>query len=67
MITVRFQCGHTRTLNGDEQQPRCACGETVIAEVNAPAPRFRGYALGPCAKFEELPAKAVSFVEKKES
>ena len=59
-ITVKFGCGHEATLTGDEQHPRCACGNDVIDVVKAPAPRFRGHALGPCAQFEDLPAKAVT-------
>jgi hypothetical protein len=61
MITARFDCGHSMTLTGDEQHPRCMCGCDKLVDVQARAPRFRGYALGPCAQFEELPAKAVTF------
>jgi hypothetical protein len=60
MITVRFACGHS--LKGDERlsQATCSmCGETRVAHVTAPAPRFAGLVTGPCARFEELPAKPV--------
>jgi hypothetical protein len=64
-ISILFVCGHTLQATGDEVGPRCACGESRIESVKAPAPKFRGLALGPCAQYEDLPAKAV--VLKKES
>jgi hypothetical protein len=59
MIAARFECGHLVQLTGDEQKPRCACGNDRLAQVRAKAPKFHGHALGPCAKYEELPARAV--------
>ncbi len=60
MIAVRFACGHERQLTGGESHPRCACGETTIANVVAQAPRFRGHALGPCSIYEDLPAQPLT-------
>jgi hypothetical protein len=63
MITARFACGHTVQLSGDEQHPRCGCGNDRLTLVKTKAPKFHGFALGPCAQFEALPAKAVSLKE----
>lgn len=63
MITVTFVCGHKKQANGSEDQLVCSCGEQKIANVDAPAPQFRGHVRGPHAEFTELPAKAVSFGE----
>lgn len=60
MIAVTFGCGHEMNLTGNEKHPRCACGNDQVGSVKAAAPRFRGHALGPCAQFEDLPAKAVT-------
>ena len=57
MITLTFACGHTMQATGNEQHPVCGCGESRIDHVKAAAPRFTGHALGPCARFENLPAK----------
>ena len=59
MVTVTFRCGHTEDLSGNEQSPHCWCGEGRITQVHAPRPKFRGYALGPCATFKRLKARAV--------
>lgn len=59
MIRGRFTCGHEVTLTGNEEHPRCACGNDVLVGIVAGPPRFRGHATGPCAQFEDLPAKAV--------
>lgn len=59
LITVYFACGHTRESDGDAA-PTCACGETRIARVEAPAPTFVGHARGPCAEYRDLPAQAVT-------
>ncbi len=67
MITGKFACGHTVHLTGNEEHPRCACGNDVIVGIIAKPPKFRGHALGPCAVFEDLPAKAVSFKKDKAS
>lgn len=59
MIAITFECGHTGQFSGDEQRPVCSCGNDRMTTVLAPAPRFRGHALGPCAKHEGLPAVKV--------
>lgn len=64
MITVTFQCGHTKQAGGGETELACGCGETRITSVDAPAPRFTGCARGPHAEYKDLPAKAVTFGEK---
>lgn len=62
MIAVTFACGHRGTAG--EAAPRCTeCGETRVSHVKAPAPRFRGVVLGPCATYEDLPARRVSLKE----
>ena len=62
MITVTMACGHRMAVG--ESAPRCAtCGETRVSHVKAPAPRFRGVVLGPCATYEDLPAQRVSLKE----
>lgn len=66
MITVTFECGHSRTTSGSETTPTCACGESKITRVDAPAPTFRGHARGPHAEYVDLPAKAVTFGKEKE-
>ena len=63
MITITFECGHQLAATGNESHARCGCGETRIQSVTAPAPKFSGHALGPCAKFENLPAKAVTLTK----
>lgn len=64
MIRVSMACGH-RLQADSETAPRCAeCGETRVAHVSAPAPRFRGVVLGPCATYEDLPAQRVDLKEK---
>lgn len=63
MISVTFECGHTKTANGSEAQLQCQCGETRVAAVMAPSPRFSGCVTGPHAEFKDLPAKAVTFGE----
>lgn len=48
-MMVVFACGHRLTLT-DGPRPACpTCGETRIATIAAPPPRFQGAALGPCA------------------
>ena len=62
MIEVTMACGHK--LAAGEGSPICAqCQETRVSHVKAPAPRFRGVVLGPCATYEDLPAKRVSLKE----
>ncbi len=59
VITLYFACGHARETDGDGAAT-CACGETRIVRVDAPAPRFVGHARGPCAEYRDLPAQAVT-------
>lgn len=59
LIRLDFACGHEVEVDG-EAQPTCACGETRIVRVHAPAPRFVGHARGPCADYRDLPAQAVT-------
>ena len=63
MIKGKFACGHEIDLTGDEKEPRCHCGEAKLVGIIARPPKFKGYALGPCAQFEHLPAKAVELKE----
>jgi len=63
MITITFGCGHSKTANGSEQSLQCACGETRVAALAAPLPRFIGCVTGPHAEFKDLPAKPVTFGE----
>lgn len=64
MITIKFLCGHSRPLTGAEDRAVCACGETRIDSIDAPAPRFVGHARGPHAEYKALDAKEVSFGSK---
>ena len=63
MITIIFKCGHIHTFTGDESVPICHCGERIMMNVNARAPRFRGLANGPCAQYEELPPEPVTLTK----
>lgn len=58
-VPVMFGCGHWVALSGNEIIPRCHCGNEHIEHIDAPAPKFRGHVQGPCAHYEELPAKPV--------
>ena len=50
VILVRFRCGHVMPIDPDKvESPRCHCGETRVARVSAPAPRFTGAVSGPHA------------------
>jgi hypothetical protein len=62
-VTVTMACGHV--LRQDSVAvPHCAqCDERRVARVTAPPPRFHGVVLGPCATYEDLPAKRVSLKE----
>lgn len=63
-MTATMACGHRIAIDADGSAPRCGeCGETRVSHVKAPAPRFRGTALGPCATYEDLPAKRVVLKE----
>jgi hypothetical protein len=54
VITVTLACGHVVKLDDGSVAPSCVeCGETRVTQVKAPAPRFRGAALGPCAQDKE--------------
>lgn len=66
MITVTFQCGHQKQASGSEEQLVCSCGESRIAQVDAPAPRFVGHARGPHAEYKPLEAIPVTFAKKEE-
>lgn len=60
-MKVLFACGHTMTVSeAGDARPICVCGETKIRSVKTRAPKFVGHARGPCAKYEALPAKAVT-------
>lgn len=62
-MTATLACGHVVPLDS-ESAPRCGpCNETRVAHIKAPAPRFRGVVLGPCATYEDLPAKRVVLKE----
>lgn len=60
MIRVRFACGHDGVVVNPDQQPRCACGNTQVVDVQARAPRFVGHVQGPVAEFKDLPAEPVT-------
>ncbi len=62
VATVRFACGHTVPASGNEVRLVCACGNSQVVDVKAPAPKFRGHCRGPHAQFEALPAVAVALV-----
>lgn len=62
-ITVTLACGHTVRSDGGVA-PVCPIdGEARIANVKAPAPTFRGVVLGPCAEYQDLPAKRIELKE----
>lgn len=66
-IRVRFACGHGVEVETGTETPVCAtCGERRIARTTAPAPRFRGIAVGPCAEYVELPAARVALTTKEQ-
>ena len=48
MIRVTFKCGHSTALSDVKDAPICpTCGERQVANVQAPAPVFRGVGSGP--------------------
>jgi hypothetical protein len=60
-MKVTFACGHAVELKeAGDTPPVCSCGERQIANVVAPAPRFRGACQGPLARTEDLPAMAIA-------
>ena len=66
MITVRFACGHAVQVGESvSQAPECSCGERRVRRVAAPAPRFRGFAQGPCATFDDrVQPRAEAFTDR---
>lgn len=56
MIEIRFRCGHTLRVDPDRvQRPSCLeCGETMVARVQAPPPRFVGTVTGPLAETKHM-------------
>ena len=57
-------CGHAVMISDGIAVPTCPqCGEARVARVSAPAPKFRGVVLGPCAEYIDLPAKKVVLKE----
>jgi hypothetical protein len=51
---VRFACGHGLRMETGIEVPECPqCGETRVARVSAPPPKFRGTVLGPCAEYRD--------------
>lgn len=66
-VKARFRCGHVAEID-PSTPPRCVCGETVIARVTAPAPRFTGHVRGPAARTDfTLPPSADRFDVKEQS
>lgn len=64
MIVATMACGHRVKITDGIAVPNCPkCQETRVARVSAPPPKFRGFVRGPCATFEDLPAKPVSLKE----
>ncbi len=65
MIPIRFACGHRATVSPNaEGTPRCLCGETRIARVQARAPSFTGACTGPYATFRALEAVPINVAPK---
>lgn len=63
-ILLTMACGHRVKAPDDIRAPLCpTCGETRVAHVKAPAPRFRGVVMGPCATYEDLPPQRVHLKE----
>lgn len=63
-IVATMACGHRVILEGDIDVPACpACGESRVASVKAPPPKFRGTVLGPCSQYVELPPRTVRLKE----
>lgn len=63
-ILATMACGHRVRIVEGIAVPSCPkCGEARVARVSAPPPKFRGVVLGPCATYEDLPAKRVSLKE----
>lgn len=55
MISIRFACGHTLDADPDKGKPSCpTCGESRIASVKAPPPRFVGTATGPLVETKPM-------------
>jgi hypothetical protein len=63
-IRATMACGHLVMLPDGVSIPQCPqCGESRVARIKAPPPRFRGVVLGPCATYEDLPAQRVTLKE----
>lgn len=62
MIALRFTCGHGTEISATHTgTPVClTCGETQIAGVKAPPPKFRGVARGPYAELAHLDPAVVN-------
>ena len=65
-IDIRFLCGHGGTAGVSQVvSPVCpACGETRIARVSAPPPKFRGACSGPYAQTAALEPGIVNVAPK---
>lgn len=63
MIVATMVCGHRVKIDGIAVPCCPKCGESRVARVSAPPPRFRGVVLGPCAEYVDLPAKRVVLKE----
>lgn len=65
MITVTFTCWHERqvpvTMTGALSCVQC--GETRVARVKAPPPRFTGHVRGPSAITKDLGPVTVNLAE----
>jgi DNA-directed RNA polymerase subunit RPC12/RpoP len=60
MVTITFACGHRLSSANAPDQAVCpTCGDRRVSRVKAPAPRFHGTVVGPCATYEDLPAVPV--------
>ena len=60
-LRVTFRCGHELPVSETATAaPVCACGETRIVDVQAPAPRFTGVGSGPLLHTANLEPAAVT-------
>ena len=64
MIDVLFACGHAQRWHDADGAPVCSvCRETRVARVQAPPPRFRGHASGPCVATTHLGPARVNLAQ----
>jgi hypothetical protein len=65
-IDIRFLCGHGGRVGVNQvASPVCpTCGETRIARVSAPPPKFRGACSGPYAATAHLDPAIVNVAPK---